>query len=192
MSDSSNSHKRIVIGVTGSSGAIYAYDFIKRCPGDKYLVMSKWGKAVAKTELELADPEKEFASHCKNSFADSDLTAPLASGTNHIDTFVILPASTSTIGKIASGIGNTLITRTAAVCLKERYKMIICVREAPLSTITLEQLAMLSREGVVVMPVSPPLYHVPKTVDEYVGGFVDKVLQHCGVTTGKGWRSEEL
>ena len=54
------------------------------------------------------------------------------------------------------------------------------------------QLAMLSREGVVVMPVSPPLYHVPKTVEEYVGGFVDKVLQDCDVTTGKGWRSEEL
>ena len=70
--------------------------------------------------------------------------------------------------------------------------MIICVRETPLSTITLEQLAMLSREGVIVMPISPPLYYVPKTVEEYVQGFVDKVLQHCGVPTESGWRAEDL
>ncbi|MEI8133644.1 MAG: UbiX family flavin prenyltransferase [bacterium] len=183
---------RIAIGVTGSSGAVYAYDFIKRCPFDKFLVMSKWGKAVMKDELKMSDPEKELSKYCKASFADTDMTAPLASGTNHLDAFVILPATTSTIGKIASGIGDTLITRTAAVCLKERYKMIICVRETPLSTITLEQCARLSRDGVIIMPISPPLYFVPETVNEYVQGFTDKVLQHCGVKVGKGWRSEEL
>ncbi len=183
---------RIAVGITGSSGTIYAQDFLKRCPGDKFVVMSKWGKAVAKDELGLRDPEKQLKPYYKRAFADTDLTAPLASGTNHIDAYVIIPASTSTIGKIASGIGDTLITRTAAVCLKERVKMIICVRETPLSTITLEQLAMLSREGVIIMPISPPLYYVPDTVEEYVSGFVDKVLQHCGVHIGKGWRSEDL
>lgn len=183
---------RIAVGITGSSGTIYAQDFLKRCPGDKFVVMSKWGKAVAKDELGLRDPEKQLKPYYKRSFADTGLTAPLASGTNHIDAYVIIPASTSTIGKIASGIGDTLITRTAAVCLKERVKMIICVRETPLSTITLEQLAMLSREGVIIMPISPPLYYVPDTVEEYVSGFVDKVLQHCGVHIGKGWRSEDL
>jgi len=183
---------RIAVGITGSSGAIYALDFLKRYPHDKYLVMSKWGKAVMKDELKMSDPEKALKPYYKASFADTDLTAPLASGTNHLDAFVIIPATTSTIGKIASGIGDTLITRTAAVCLKERYKMIICVRETPLSTITLDQCATLSREGVIIMPISPPLYFVPKTVDEYVQGFTDKVLQHCGIKTGKGWRSEEL
>ena len=184
--------KRIVVGITGSSGTVYAQDFLCRCPYDKFLVMSKWGKAVAKDELGLKDPEKQLGKFCKNTFSDTDLTAPLASGSNKIDTFVILPASTSTIGKMASGIGDTLITRTAAVCLKERYKMIVCVRETPLSTITLEQLAKLSREGVIVMPISPPLYYVPDTVEKYVQGFVDKVLQHCGVDIGGGWRSEDL
>jgi 4-hydroxy-3-polyprenylbenzoate decarboxylase len=154
--------------------------------------MSKWGKAVMKDELQMPDPEKKLKPFVNKIFADTDLTAPLASGTNELDAFVIIPATTSTIGKIASGIGDTLITRTAAVCLKERFKMIICVRETPLSTITLEQCTMLSREGVIIMPISPPLYFVPKTVDEYVGGFVNKVLQHCGVKTGKGWREEEL
>ena len=183
---------RIAVGITGSSGAIYAQDFLQRCPGDKFVVMSKWGKAVAKDELGMRDPEKQLKPYYKRAFADTDLTAPLASGTNHIDAYVIIPASTSTIGKIASGIGDTLITRTAAVCLKERVKMIICVRETPLSTITLEQLTTLSREGVIIMPISPPLYYVPDTVQEYVSGFVDKVLQHCGVHIGKGWRSEDL
>jgi flavin prenyltransferase len=183
---------RIVVGITGSSGAVYARDFLQRCPYDTFVIMSKWGKAVMKDELGLEDPINDLAAYYKRSFADTDMTAPLASGSNRIDAFVILPASTSTIGKIASGIGDTLITRTAAVCLKERYKMIICVRETPLSTVTLEQLAMLSREGVIVMPISPPLYYVPKTVEEYVQGFVDKVLQHCGVPPGDGWRAEDL
>ncbi len=184
--------KRIAVGITGSSGAVYALDFLKRCPYDKYLVVSKWGKAILKDELGLADPIADLAPYYKRNFLDSDMTAPLASGTNHIDAFVILPASTSTIGKIASGIGDTLLTRTAAVCLKERTKLIICVRETPLSTITLRQCADLSAEGALIMPISPPLYFVPKTVEEYVQGFVNKVLAHVGVEVGGGWRAEEL
>ena len=183
---------RIAVGITGSSGAVYAVDFLKRYPHDKFLVMSKWGKAVLKDEMGMRDPEKTLAAYCKKQFADTDLTAPLASGTTHLDAFIIIPATTSTIGKIASGIGDTLITRTAAVCLKERYKLIICVRETPLSTRTLEQCATLSREGAVIMPISPPLYFVPETVQQYVEGYVDKVLQQCGIQTGRGWRTEEL
>ncbi len=183
---------RIAVGITGSSGAVYAMDFLKRCPHEKFVIASKWGKAVMKDELKLADPIAEITPLCKKVFADSDLTAPLASGTNNLDALVILPASTSTIGKIASGIGDTLITRTAAVCMKERRKIILCIRETPLSTVTLRQLADLSAAGVIVMPISPPLYFVPANVEEYVQGFVNKVLSHLGVTLGKGWRSEEL
>ncbi|HET6511629.1 MAG TPA: flavoprotein, partial [Candidatus Kapabacteria bacterium] len=112
--------KRIAVGITGSSGSVYALDFLKRCPHDKYVVISKWGKAVVKDELQLADPVQDLAPYYKKNFLDSDLTAPLASGTVKVDACVILPASTSTIGKIASGIGDTLITRMAAVALKER------------------------------------------------------------------------
>jgi 4-hydroxy-3-polyprenylbenzoate decarboxylase len=183
---------RIAVGITGSSGAVYAVDFLKRCPCEKFVVMSKWGKAVMKDELGLKNPERDLAKYFKRSFADTDMTAPLASGTTHLDALVIIPATTSTIGKIASGIGDTLITRTAAVCLKERYKLILCVRETPLSSVTLEQLARLSRDGAIIMPISPPLYFIPKSVNEYVEGFVNKVLQQCGVTIGKGWRSEDM
>ena len=181
---------RTVLGITGSSGAVYAQEFLKRCPGDKFLIVSKWGKALLKDELKIT--EKDLQPYIKKQFANDDLTAPMASGTNRFDAFVILPCSTSTLGKIASGIGDTLITRTAAVALKERYRLVICVRETPLSTITLEQCAKLSREGVVIMPVSPPLYYKPDTVGEYIGGFVDRVLHVLGAGPAKGWRGEEL
>ena len=181
---------RIVIGITGSSGAIYAREFLKQCDGDKYLIVSRWGKVLLKDELGIG--VKELLPYVKNEFSDDDLTAPVASGSNRFDAYVILPCSTSTLGKIASGIGDTLITRTAQVALKERFKLVICVRETPLSTITLEQCASLSRSGAIIMPVSPPLYFVPKTVDEYVQAFVDKVLGVIGVRESKGWRAEEL
>jgi 4-hydroxy-3-polyprenylbenzoate decarboxylase len=181
---------RIVIGITGSSGAIYALDFLKACKETKYLVVSSWGKVLLRDELDMS--EKDLKPHVKRIFSDEDLSAPLASGSNTFDACVILPASTSTVGKIASGIGDTLITRTAQVALKERFKLIVCVRETPMSTLTLEQCARLSSYGAIIMPISPPLYFVPKTVDEYVGAFTDKVLQQLGIRSSKGWREEEL
>jgi 4-hydroxy-3-polyprenylbenzoate decarboxylase len=181
---------RIIIGITGSSGAVYAKEFLKRCDAEKYLIVSKWGKVLLKDELGIND--RDLFPFIKHQFSDDDLTAPMASGTNRFDAFVILPCSTSTLGKIASGIGDTLITRTAQVAMKERFRLILCVRETPLSTVTLEQCAKLSRDGVLIMPISPPMYFVPKTVDEYIGAFVDKLLGVLGVRTPKGWRSEEL
>ena len=116
----------------------------------------------------------------------------MASGSNFFDAFVIIPASTSTIGRIASGIGDSLITRTAQVCLKERYKLIICVRETPLSTVTLEQCARLSSYGAVIMPVSPPLYFLPDSVDAYITAFTERVLAQLGERSARGWRAEEF
>ncbi|MFA6469524.1 MAG: UbiX family flavin prenyltransferase [Bacteroidota bacterium] len=181
---------KIIIGITGSSGAVYALDFLKKSTADKFLVISKWGKALLKDELKMEDTD--LHPYIKRQFDDKDLTAPIASGSNHFDAFIILPCSTSTIGKIASGIGDTLITRTAQVAMKERYKLILCVRETPLSTLTLEQCAKLSGYGVIIMPISPPMYFVPENVGEYVGAFTDKVLGAVGERRGNGWRSEEL
>ena len=136
--------------------------------------------------------EKDLKPYVEHIFSDDDLTAPMASGSNFFDACVLIPASTSTIGKIASGLGDTLITRTAQVCLKERYRLILCVRETPLSTLSLEQCARLAGYGVVVMPISPPMYFVPKTVDDYVGAFTGKVLGQLGIKAGRGWREEEF
>jgi 4-hydroxy-3-polyprenylbenzoate decarboxylase len=181
---------RIVVGITGSSGAVYARAFLKRCPGEKYLIVSKWGKALLKDELGITD--RDLLTDVKKQFSDDDLTAPVASGSNHIDACVIIPCSTSTLGKIASGIGDTLISRTAQVALKERFKLVLCIRETPLSTVSLEQCAKLSRDGVIIMPISPPLYFLPKTVEEYVQGFADKVLGVIGLRNPDGWRSKDL
>jgi len=181
---------RTILGITGSSGAVYARRFLEQCHGDKFLVVSKWGKVLLKDELGIS--EKDLLPNVKKAFSDEDLSAPIASGSNRFDAFVILPCSTSTLGKIASGIGDTLITRTAQVALKERFTLVLCVRETPLSTVTLEQCTRLSRDGVVIMPISPPLYFVPKNVDEYVDAFVDKVLGVIGARESKGWRAEEL
>lgn len=181
---------KIIVGITGSSGAVYALDFLKQSTADKYLVVSKWGKALLKDELNIT--EKELQPYVKRQFSNDDLSAPIASGSNHFDACVILPCSTSTLGKIASGIGDTLITRAAQVAMKERFKLILCIRETPLSTVSLEQCAQLSRYGVIIMPISSPLYFVPKTVDEYVSAFTDKLLAVLGERKSKGWRSEEL
>ncbi len=181
---------KIVVGITGSSGSVYAVEFLKKTEANKYLIMSKWGKIVLHDET--GESEKTLLPYVTRAFKDEDLTAPPASGSNKFDAFVIIPASTSTIGKIASGYGDTLITRTAQVCLKERYKLIICVRETPLATNTLEQLAKLSAEGAIIMPISPPLYFVPKTVDEYINSFVEKLQGVLGIRETRGWRAEEF
>jgi len=181
---------KIVVGITGSSGAAYALDFLKKCPARKFLVVSAWGKVLLRDELQMG--EKDLQPYVERIFSDDDLTAPMASGSNSFDAFVIIPASASTIGKIASGLGDTLITRTAQVCLKERYRLIACVRETPMSTLSLEQCARLSGYGATIMPISPPLYHLPKSVDEYVGAFTDRVLSQLGVRSARGWRAEEF
>jgi 4-hydroxy-3-polyprenylbenzoate decarboxylase len=181
---------KIVLGITGSSGAIYAVDFLKKSAADKFLIVSKWGKVLLKDEVNLT--EKDLQPYIKRQFANDDLSAPLASGSNHFDAVVILPCSTSTLGKIASGIGDSLITRTAQVALKERYKLVLCVRETPMSTLSLEQAARLSGYGATIMPISSPLYFVPKSVDEYVNAFTEKLLGILGERTSRGWRAEEL
>ena len=181
---------RYLIGITGASGSAYGVDFVKRCPGEKYLVMSDWARQVLHSETGLKPSDLE--PHVKKMFADSDLAAPFSSGSNRYDAFVILPCSVSTLAKIAAGIADTLITRAAAVAMKERMRMVVCVRETPLSSIALENALKLSREGVVVMPVSPPWYQNPSSLDDLVRGFTGKVLGLLGEDAGGGWREQEL
>jgi 4-hydroxy-3-polyprenylbenzoate decarboxylase len=181
---------RYVIGITGASGAAFGVDFVRRCPGEKYLVMSDWGRQVLLSETGLKP--SDLAGDVKRLFTDADLAAPLSSGSNRFDACVIVPCSVSTLAKIAGGIADTLITRVASVALKERMRLVVCVRETPLSSIALENALKLSREGVVLMPISPPWYRQPKTLDDAVHGFTDKVLALLGEPTAPGWRAEDL
>jgi 4-hydroxy-3-polyprenylbenzoate decarboxylase len=181
---------RYLIGMTGASGAGYGVDFVRRCPGDKYLVLSDWARHVLHSELAMKPADLE--PHVKKLYRDDDLAAPFSSGSNRVDAMVILPCSVSTLAKIASGIADTLITRAAAVALKERMRLVVCVRETPLSGIALENMLRLSREGAVIMPVSPPWYRRPADLAALVGGFTDKVLHLLGEPAGEGWRADEL
>jgi flavin prenyltransferase len=181
---------RYLIGMTGASGSAYGVDFVRRCPGEKYLVLSDWARQVLRDETGLAPADLE--PHVKRIFADSDLAAPFSSGSNRHDAFVILPCTVSTLAKIATGIADTLITRAAAVALKERMRLVVCVRETPLTGIALENMLRLAREGAIVMPVSPPWYRRPATLDELVAGFTDKLLALLGEPGGPAWHGEEL
>lgn len=181
---------RIVVGMTGASGAIFGVEFLRRCQAEKYLILTKWGRYVLKEETGLT--EHHLAEHVKKSFSDDDLAAPFASGSNPFDALVILPCSISTMAKIACGLGDTLLTRTAQVALKERRKLIIGLRETPLSTISLQQASTLSQAGAIVMPISPPFYQRPQTIEQMVEQFTDKVLGLLGFETALAWKPEVL
>ena len=181
---------RYLIAMTGASGAAWGVDLVKRCPGEKYLVLSAWARHVLQSELGLKPADLE--PHVKRIFHNDDLAAPFASGSNRYDALVIVPCSITTLAKIAVGIGDTLLTRAAQVALKERIRMVVCVRETPLSSIALENALRLARAGVTIMPISPPWYQRPGTVEDVVAGFTSKLLALLGENGGPGWRDEEL
>ena len=181
---------RIIVGMTGASGAIFGVEFLKKCPDEKYLILTKWGRYVLKDETGLT--EHHLAEHVKKSFADEDLAAPFSSGSTPFDALVILPCSVSTMAKIACGLGDTLLTRVAQVALKERRKLLIGLRETPLSKIHLEQAYKLSQAGAIVMPISPPFYQKPQSIEEMAGQFADKVLSLLGVESQVPWRADAL
>jgi 4-hydroxy-3-polyprenylbenzoate decarboxylase len=182
--------RRYLIAMTGASGSIYGVDFVRRCPGEKFLVLSDWARQVLHAETGLKPSALE--PHVTRTFADTDLAAPFASGSNRYDALIVIPCSVSTLGKIAAGIADTLITRAAQVALKERMRIVLCVRETPLSSIALENCLKLSREDVVIMPISPPWYGTPKGLDDLVAAFSRKVLGLLGEPAGSGWRESEL
>lgn len=181
---------RTIVGITGASGVIYGVDFLRRCPDEKFLIASKWGKRVLHEELGVK--LEELSPWVKKTFDDWDLAAPFSSGSNHFDSLVIVPCSVSTLAKIANGIADTLITRVAQVALKERRRLVIAIRETPLSSIALENALKLSREGAVIMPISPPHYIRVSSVNDLVEGYVNKILSVVGAGVENGWMQEEL
>lgn len=181
---------RTIVAITGASGAVFGVELLRSLPGERFAVLSRWGQHVTREETGLT--REDVAARATRLFTDSDLSAPLASGSNTWDAMVVLPCSISTVGKIACGIGDTLVTRAAAVTLKEGRRLVLCPRETPLSAVTLRQLAELARDGVIVMPVSPGWYDRPASVDDLISGFVERVLQVLGVGGPEGWRAGEL
>jgi flavin prenyltransferase len=181
---------RTIVAMTGASGSALAVEFLKRCPGEKFLVLSRWGKAVLFQETGLL-PEN-LAPLVDGIYSGEDMNAPFASGSVPFDQYVVMPCSMTTLGRIANGIGENLVARIAEVALKERRTMLLGVRETPLSAIALENALKLSRLGVTIMPLSPPFYLKPQTPDEAVSRFVDHVLTTLHLPSRAGWRAAEL
>jgi 4-hydroxy-3-polyprenylbenzoate decarboxylase len=110
-----------------------------------------------------------------------DLFAPIASGSFYVDGMVILPCSMSTLGKIAHGIGDNLLTRAADVSMKERRNFVLVPRETPLSSTHLRNMLALSEMGITILPAMPGFYHKPKTLEDIVDGIVGRVMRSLGV-----------
>ncbi len=177
--------KKIVVGITGASGSIYAKRLIQYLEKEECFyeaVFSKNAYDVWKWELgEEPDLQGKI-------YGNDDYFAPFASGSARYDAMVIIPASMGTLGRIASGISDNLITRAADVFLKERRKLLAVFRETPLNGIHLENLLKLSRNGVTLFPASPSFYHHPKNLEEAVDTVVLRVLDHLGLPQeGKRW-----
>ncbi len=190
MSTTDERKPRILVGVTGASGAPYAVALLRRELGEVYLALSQWGRMVMREETGLREADLRLL--VRQVFSDKDLANPFSSGSNAFDAMVIVPCSLTTMAKIAAGIGDTLITRSAMVALKENRKLVLVVREAPWPTNAFENAARLSRDGVTVIPASPPFYHAPETLDELVEHFVDKVVSCLGFEPEMKWRPERL
>jgi 4-hydroxy-3-polyprenylbenzoate decarboxylase len=195
---------KLVVGITGASGAMYAVRFLQYAAQhfEQLLVIaSQHALSVARTELGL-DVQPE--SLCTQSLLGRDYPnivflnprdyfTPPASGSFRHDGMVIIPCSMGTAGRIAHGVSDDLLTRAADVCLKERRKLILVVRETPLNLIHLRTLTALTEAGAVVLPAAPAFYHRPRTVEELVDTVVARVLQQLGVEQQimRQWQVEE-
>lgn len=183
---------KIVLCITGASGVIYGFKTLEsliRKSIEVSLVISKSGYEVISEELHLKknDPailtnliDKKSSKIIKKYKID-DLTAPFASGSTDYDACLIVPCSMSTLAKIANGITDNLITRTADVFLKERRKLIILVRETPLNLIHIENMKKIATAGAIVMPACPAFYTKPESIDDILNFIVGRILDQIQI-----------
>ena len=172
---------KYVVAVSGASGSVYALRLLQTLPGEKIAVVS--GNAGKILKLETGMEVSELAGLAGESYSDDDMAAPIASGSFRYDAMFIAPCSESTVAKIACGIADTLITRAASVCIKERRKLILLIRETPKSPVMLENELKLSKMGVIIMDANPGFYPRPQTVSDIVDIVVGRCLDQAGIET---------
>jgi flavin prenyltransferase len=181
--------KKIIVAVTGASGTIYARRFFQHLPYDDWevnAIVTQTARVVAEQEGGLNLPPHV------HEWDEKDFTAPMASGSNKFEAMVIIPCSTGTLGRIASGAADNLVTRTAEVCLKERRKLILVHRETPLSLIQIKNMETLTLAGALVIPANPSFYGNPSTIEDLADTVVARVYDHIGIhaEVSKRWRVE--
>jgi 4-hydroxy-3-polyprenylbenzoate decarboxylase len=173
---------RYVVAITGASGAVYGVRLLQELPGEKDLIVSKTAERILPDETGLS--VDDVANLADNVYDDADLFAPIASGSNRFDAMIVAPCSESSVAKFANGLADSLITRTAAVAMKESRKLILVVRETPKSAIMLENELRLARAGVCILDANPGFYSGPQTVDDMVNFVVGRCLDQLGIDHG--------
>lgn len=166
---------KVVVAITGASGSVVGLRLIEELKKKKVEVItlaSEYGKKVSKEET-----KKEI----KPDYKQDDFFSPIASSSQKIDAFVICPCTMKTLSAIANGYANTLITRLADTCLRMRIKLILCVRETPLSLIHIENMKKVTLAGGIILPLNVAYYFKPKSVDDITNFFVGKILDLLGI-----------
>jgi 4-hydroxy-3-polyprenylbenzoate decarboxylase len=170
--------RKIVVGVGGSSGSIYAkvlLDKLQQFSPEQLqvgVVMSDNGKY--NWELELGDTS--FEDYPFDFYHKMDFHAPFASGSAKYDSMIVCPCSMGLLARIANGISNDLTTRAADVVLKERRRLVLVPRDTPYNLIHLENMRLLTQSGAIICPASPSFYSKPKTFEELAATVIDRVL----------------
>lgn len=177
---------RYLIGVTGASGVAYGRRLIEVLGDRADVILTKDAEEVIRLESDLS--AEAFTTGAHAVYRGDDLVAPPSSGSHRFEALVVVPCSGTTLAKIASGIADNLVTRAAAVALKEGRQMVLVPRETPLSPIALENMLKLSRLGVTILPAMPGFYGRPAKVQDLVDFVVARILDHLGIDHALGTR----
>jgi flavin prenyltransferase len=183
---------RIVIAITGASGVIYAQrllDNIDTAQHEVHLVISNYAHQVIKDEMPegLRVPENVPTHGLKS------MNVPFVSGSNPFDAMVIIPCTMGTMGRIAHGFSEDVLTRAADVMLKEKRKLIVVPREMPLSLIHVKNMELLILAGATILPANPYFYMNPQTIEQVVDTVVARVLDRVGLPQNlvERWQEEK-
>jgi 4-hydroxy-3-polyprenylbenzoate decarboxylase len=182
MNRSAGSAPKVVVGISGASGAIYGVRLLQRCRQagcETHLVASPAGVLNAHHELGLDRSALEgLADHCHN---PSDIGATIASGSFATHAMVVAPCSMKTLAAVAHGLSDNLLTRAADVALKERRKLVLMVRETPFNLAHLRNMTSVTEMGGIIFPPLPAFYLGRLTIDEMVNDSVERVLALMGI-----------
>ena len=174
--------RRLIIGMTGSTGAIFGVrmlEALKASDIESHLIISKWAQRTLEHETRYTVEQVRSLASVVHS--QGDMGASISSGSFKTEGMVVIPCSVRTLGGIAQGVGDHLVHRAADVILKERRKLVLVVRETPLSEVHLENMLKLSRMGVTMLPPMPAFYNHPQSVDDIVNHIVGRVLDQFGI-----------
>jgi 4-hydroxy-3-polyprenylbenzoate decarboxylase len=174
--------RRLIIGMTGSTGAIFGVRFLEalqQTDVESHLIVSKWAQRTIEHETSYTVEQVRALATVVHS--QGDMGASISSGSFLTEGMVVIPCSVRTLAGIANGYGEHLVHRAADVVLKERRRLVMVVRETPLSEVHLENMLKLARMGVVMLPPMPAFYNHPQTVDDVVDHIVTRVLDQFGI-----------